>query len=126
MTLLQFFLIVVLAVVVGGMVLKFWRYIVGTIVMLIAIIISVIGVILAILLSPIDIILKFCGYYDEERLQVKIVKQYDSIFYSNTSKRMLGKRLKRLSILQKRLHQVQEKKKDKEIKKILKKCKWIL
>ena len=65
-------------------------------------------------------------YFSEEKLRRKIVEQYDNIFFRVNSKKELTRAMKKIENLEESSWRVQEKKKDKEIKKILKECKWAL
>lgn len=123
MALWKIFLVVLLAVLFAVLLVKFWRLILSAIVALIAIIIAII---LDILFMPIRIVLKISGYYSEEKLRRKIVEQYDNIFFRVNSQKELIRIMKKIKNLEGSLWRVEEKKRDKEIKKILKECKWAL
>lgn len=123
MTLGKIFLVVVLAVLVAAIIIKFWREIFNSTVVVVAI---VLGIVLTIILLPIDIALNCCGYYSEERLQRKIIEQYDAMFFSTRSKKDLKKRMNKVRKLERTLQEVKGKKKDREIEKMLDECKWTL
>lgn len=123
MALWKIFLIVVLAILTAALILKFWRNILNVFILVGA---AFISIILIVLLLPIDIVLKCCGYYSEERLQRKIVEQYDAIFFSVTSRKDLQRKIKAITKFEKTFYLIKEKKREKEIKKMLNECKWTL
>lgn len=123
MALWKIFLIVVLAILTVALILKFWRNILNVFILVGA---AFISIILIVLLLPIDIVLKCCGYYSEERLQRKIVEQYDAIFFSVTSRKDLQRKIKAITKFEKTFYLIKEKKREKEIKKMLNECKWTL
>lgn len=123
MTLGKIFLVVVLAVLVAAIIIKFWREILDLIEVVVIIVLSVV---LAIILLPIGIVLNCCGYYSEERLQRKIVEKYDAMFFSTRSKKDLRKKMKAVRKLERTLQEIKEKKENRKIEKMLDECKWTL
>jgi len=123
MALWKIFLVVVLAVLAAAIILRFWQYILKAFVIVIT---AIISVALIIVLLPIEIVLRCCGYYSKEKLQSKIVKKYDEIFFSVKSKNNLRRNIKDITKLERTLYQVKEKEREKETKKMLNECKWAL
>lgn len=114
MALWKIFLIVVLAILTAALILKFWRNILNVFILVSA---AFISIILIVLLLPIDIVLKCCGYYSEERLQRKIVEQYDEIFFSVTSRKDLQRKIKSITKFEKTFYLIKEKKEKKKLRK---------
>lgn len=123
MALWKIFLVVLLAVLFAVLFMKFWRLILIIIALPIAIIIDIL---LKILFLPIHIVLHIFGYDSEENIQTKMVEQYDNIFFKANSRKKIKRRIEKINTLEKILSSVKENERDKEIKKLLKECKWTL
>lgn len=121
MVIWQIFLVVLLAVIVGGLVLKFG--VINTLKVLSIIPIIIFSIILDILLLPITV---FKLLKSDANLQKKIVRIYDKVFFEVSSSKKLRNNMKRIHLFEIKLNLSKQKKKEKEISKILKEARWLL
>ena len=121
---LEIFITVVAAVVVGGIILKFWRQIMDC---LIAVITIVIALVIAI---PMYIIILFAkliqAHMSEESLEETILRTYDEMFNVASTQKEIEKGMRTIKWAQNILWQREEKKQDKVVENLLEEAKWIL
>ena len=113
----KIFIAVLLGVIVGGVLLKFWREIFAVV---ISICIIAFSIVLSIITLPIRIIMSF-GSDDK-----KLVREYDRIFFEAKDKKQIkacNKRIKRIETILKRR---KDKEMEKSFIKMLNKAKWAI
>lgn len=121
---LEIFITVVAAVVVGGILLKFWRPILACTLTLGVLVISlVISIPLFILSLPVRI---FMACVSDEKLEETMVRTYDEMLHEASSPEDLAKGRKTIKRIQVTLKQRKEKKNDKHVENMLEEAKWVL
>ncbi len=113
----KIFIAALLGVIVGWILLKFWREIFAVI---ISICIIAFSIVLSIVTFPVRIIMSFGS--DEK----KLVREYDKIFFEARNKKQIkacNKRIKRIETILKR-HK--DKKQEKDMIEMLNKAKWTI
>ena len=118
------FITVVAAVIVGAILVKFWRPILAcTLYVLVFVITLVIAIPMYIIKIP---AMLFLGTVSDEKLEESIVRRYDKMFHEASSKEELSKCRKDIKNFQAILKQRNEKKKDKQTESLLEEAKWVL
>ena len=121
---LEIFITVVAAVVVGAILVKFWRPI------LVFTLTSVVIVFALVISIPVYIIklpaMLFLATVSDEKLEESIVRKYDQMFYEASSKEELSKCRKDIKTFLDILKHRHEKKKDKQTENLLEEAKWVL
>ena len=121
---LEIFITVVAAVVVGGILLKFWRPILAFMLTSVLLVVSlVIYIPLYIISLPAKL---FVACVSDEKMEETIVRTYDDMLYEASSKEELAKGRKTIKRLQTILHQRKEKRNDKWVENMLEEAKWVL
>lgn len=117
---LELFLTIVAAILVGAMLSKFWREILTGIVVVFSIFFSVV---LYILTIPLRIIAAVVSRFTSEE---QLIKQYDKIFFEADSMyevAIINRKVKNIQLI---LKQKAEREKNKELMKQLDEAKWVL
>lgn len=117
---LKIFITVVLAVFVGGILVKYWKEILSLIAMVIAI---VLAIVVGIIVLPLDIV---TSNISDDTLEKMRIRNYDRIFYEVSSIKHVKKYEKKIRNYTKTLQARKEERQEKEVKKILKEAKWLL
>ena len=121
---LEIFITVVAAVVVGGIILEFWRPI------LVFTITSVVVIISLIIHIPMFIIVLLedlsMSRTSNEELEEMIVQCYDKMLHEASSKEELSKKRNTIAVLQTILERRKNKRDDKQVEKMLEEVKWVL
>lgn len=118
MALWKIFLVVVVAVLFSAILIKHWRIIIE--------ILLYIGVVMDVIFFPIKFVLKILRHNSVEKIQEDIVRKYDDIFYKADSKKKVAKIIRDIDHAEKVLQEDKRQREEQEIKKMLKKCKWVL
>lgn len=127
MALWKIFLLVVVAILFSTILIKHWRVIaivVGEI--LLAVVFMTTYVVVSVLTLPRRLLYKLLGIDSEERIRTNMVKQYDYIFYQADSKKKVARMVQNIELAEMALKECKRQKEEKEIKKLLRKCKWVL
>jgi len=120
----EIFITVVAAIVVGAIVVKFWRPILKGILIFLVIVFSLIILIPMYILSiPVRI---YTSCVSDEKLQENIVCSYDHMFYEASGQEELTKDWKKIKWAGAVLKQREEKKFNKWVKNLLEEAKWVL
>lgn len=120
MALWKIFLVFLVAIIVEIVVLKYWREIPSIILWgVLMILVAVLGIVFL----PINIILSLTNYYSIEKVQKRINKKYDFIFYKAHSKKLVKRQLRRVHKLEKQLNMLEKQEIEKRNKEVLKECK---
>ena len=115
---LEIFFILLAAVVFGGILLKFWRYILAIIILVIYFVISIP---LYILIELSTILCMAC--MSEEELEEKIVRSYDKMLHEASSKEELARCRKTIKRIQVILQHRKETQNDKHLEDMLEEAK---
>lgn len=117
---LQIFVTVVLAVIAGGILLKFWKEILGVIVLIISVSLYVV---LSILELPIKIIMAFFPNMQSEK---RIIRAYDKIFFEARNMKEVVRISRKIQKIHTFLKKQEEKKQNKKVIRVLNDAKWVL
>ena len=127
MALWKIFLVVVVAVLFSAILIKHWRIIIEILkIFLLLEILLYIGVVMDVIFFPIKFVLKILRHNSVEKIQEDIVRKYDDIFYKADSKKKVAKIIRDIDHAEKVLQENKRQREEQEIKKMLKKCKWVL
>ena len=121
---LEIFITVVAAVVVGGIILEFWRpilvFTITSVVVIISLIIHI-PMFIIVLLEDLSI-----ARTSDEELEEMIVQCYDKMLHEASSKEELSKKRNTIAGLQTILQRRKKKRDDKQVAKMLEEVKWVL
>ena len=130
MALWKIFLVVVVAVLFSAILIRYWRGIIEILnilmLFLLLVIVLSVKVVIDVIFFPIKLLAKILGYNSVEEIKVKIVKQYDNIFYRADSKKKVAKSIRFIDLAEKVLKEDKRQREEQETKKMLKECKWVL
>ena len=133
MALWKIFFIVVIAILFSAILIKYGRIIIAiAVTLMLSIVLILIEIITTILFFPVELFYKLLGYDLDEVIQKDIVKCYDDAFYKANSKKKIIKLMKKIKKKEKRGRAerpppiLEEGKEEKDVKKILDECKWVL
>ena len=121
---LEIFLTVVAAVIVGAIIVKFWRPILTcTLALVILVIYLVIFIPMLILSFPLRL---YWVCASDETLEEHITRTYDKMLHEAYSKEEMSRCQKRIKSILIILKKREEKKRDKQVKNMLEESKWVL
>lgn len=121
---LEIFITVVVAVVAGGIILKFWRQILVFILSLVIIAISLVICMPLYICRLIENL--FLGCFSNETLEEKITQAYDVMLHVASKPEELAKGQQTIRRLLTILKKREEKKNDKHVEDMLEEAKWVL
>lgn len=123
---LEIFIAVLLAVVIGGIIVKYFgKKLLNILLFILLIPVFIFLILLGIVITPFEIIFtKFI--LTQENCQKNIVRNYDQIFYEANSKKKVKQALKRIDKYNEHLKKMEEKRREKETVKFLESVKWAL
>lgn len=121
---LEIFITVVAAVVVGGILVKFWRPILGyTLGITMFVLAFVILIPMFILSLPVRL---YMVCISEEKLEEKMVRSYDKMLHEASNQEELAKCRRTIKWVQSILQQRKEKRDNKHVENLLEEAKWVL
>ena len=121
---LEIFITVVAAIVVGAILVKFWRPILGYTLTFIMFVLAIIILIPMFILSlPVRL---YTVCVSEEKLEEKVVRSYDWMLHEASTQEELEKGRRTIKWAQSILRQRKEKRQEKFVKKLLEEAKWVL
>lgn len=113
---LEIFIAVVAGIIVGAIILKYWRE-------ALVVLVAIITIILSILLLPVSIARAFCS---EDGLTNKLLTKYDKLFYYSDNMNWIKKARMDILKMERACMERKKQKDEKEVLKFLEAVKWVI